>query len=164
MITPSEKVLEIFINKLFLKYDGMTEILPSYFLELKHEIRRAMVDWADAQSPVRIPWRFNPPVFKEGCEYGRPNDTGDFLTKEQQGAHHEIAKRVRPTGYDEVSLLLGTAGCAKEKPYWIHRVMGVLETSRGKLVLVPGDWVIEVTEGVYLVLDDVTYRKLYLDV
>lgn len=27
-----------------------------------------------------------------------------------------------------------------------------------------GDWVIEVTEGVYLVLDDVTYRKLYLDV
>jgi len=42
--------------------------------------------------------------------------------------------------------------------------MGVLETSRSKLVLVPGDWVIEVTEGVYLVLDDVTYRKLYLDV
>jgi len=163
MITASQKVLEIFINKLFFKYGEKTELSSSEFFELKNEIRQAMLDWADAQKTVRMPWQFNPPLSKEGCDYKRPLDTREFLKKESLGIQYEIASRVRPTGYDEISRLLKTSGCSKEKPYWIHSVLGVLETSRGTLVLIPEDWVIKVAKDFYLVLDDATYRALYLD-
>jgi hypothetical protein len=163
MITASQKVLEIFINKLFFKYGEKTELSSSEFFELKNEIRQAMLDWADAQRTAMMPWQFNPPLSRKGWEYKRPLDTWEFLKKESMGIQYEIASRVRPTGYDEISRLLKTSGCTKEKPYWIHSVLGVLETPRGVLVLTPGDWVIEVVEGFYLVLDDATYRVLYLD-
>lgn len=164
MITKPQKVLEELMVTLHDGYCGIDSVTPEAFYKLQTMVRKAMVDWADAQLLVRMPWRFNPPQEVEGNPYGIPLHTLDFLSNELLGKDQELARKVRGTSYDELHKLLGTMGCSKESPYWVAHVMGVIETPKGALVLSPGDWLIEVTEGAYLVLDDPTYRKLYLDV
>jgi hypothetical protein len=61
---------------------------------------------------------------------------------------------VRSTSYGEVFEILGTAGCSREEPFWSWMVLGVLETERGKQLVCPGDSIIEIVEGVYLVTSD----------
>lgn len=59
---------------------------------------------------------------------------------------------VRPTNYGEVNELLGTSGCSKEHPYWDWVVLGVLETTRGRIIVHPGDWVVLVNDEPIAVL------------
>lgn len=70
--------------------------------------------------------------------------------------------RVMGTCYDEVWRLVGTSGCSKDANMYQWSVMGVIATNQGKLLVNPGDWVIEVTPDHYLVLDDAEYREHYL--
>jgi len=76
----------------------------------------------------------------------------------------EIPVGVRPTCYAEVSVLLGTSGCSKEKPYWQWNVMGVVETISGPHTVSPGDWILpEASGGVYPCRKDVfevTYERV----
>jgi hypothetical protein len=67
---------------------------------------------------------------------------------------------VRPTHYMEIADLYGTSGCSKGYPYWTYVAMGIIDTNRGKVVVEPGDWIIEPMEGVYLVVTDTHYRQL----
>ena len=69
---------------------------------------------------------------------------------------------VQGTNYMEVHNLIGTSGCSKGNPWWQWSVMGVILTEQGKLLVNPGDWVVEVVKDHFLVLDDTTYRNLYL--
>lgn len=68
---------------------------------------------------------------------------------------------VRRTSYMEIHHLIGTSGCSKEEPYWTWMVMGVIETPRGKLVVNPGDWIVEPLKGYYQVLTDEQFKALY---
>lgn len=68
---------------------------------------------------------------------------------------------VRGTSYMEVHELVETSGCSPEEPYWVWSALGVIETKRGKLLVCPNDWIIEMTEGVFTVLPDPVYRSIY---
>lgn len=70
---------------------------------------------------------------------------------------------VQPTTYMEVAESLGTSGCSKKEPYWIWSVMGVLHTSRGKLFVNPGDYVVWFGGDSYLVLSEAQYLELFED-
>lgn len=69
---------------------------------------------------------------------------------------------VKPTSYVEVYNLIGTSGCFKYPPYWDWSVMGIIKSGRGKMLVCPGDWVIEVVEDVFIVIDNETFQKSYL--
>ena len=49
---------------------------------------------------------------------------------------------VRGTTYLEVHELIGTSGCSHNEPYWNWDRMGVIETKRGRLVVIPGDYIV----------------------
>lgn len=66
---------------------------------------------------------------------------------------------VRPTSYMEVWELIRTSGCSKEEPYWVWSVMGVLETPKGRLVVSPGDWIIELPGTQYAVIPNTVYEQ-----
>lgn len=70
--------------------------------------------------------------------------------------------KVQGTSYMEVYHLIGTSGCSNDEYMWQWSVMGVIATKKGKLLVNPCDWVVEVTKDHFLVLDDTTYRNLYL--
>jgi hypothetical protein len=70
--------------------------------------------------------------------------------------------KVTGTSYMEVHKLIGTSGCSRDERMYQWSVMGVITTRQGKLLVNPGDWVVEVTPEHFLVLDDTTYRNLYL--
>jgi hypothetical protein len=56
-------------------------------------------------------------------------------------------EKVRRTGFNEIYMLLGTAGCSREAPYWTAEAMGVIDTLEGQHVVVPGDWIITGMKG-----------------
>lgn len=58
---------------------------------------------------------------------------------------HELKDRtlVEPIGYMEVNQLIGTSGCSRYHPYWDWSVLGVIEMDHGKLLVSPGDTIIE---------------------
>jgi hypothetical protein len=66
---------------------------------------------------------------------------------------------VRSTSYSEVSNLIGTNGCSLNAPWWDWSAMGIIEDERGKTLVYPGDWVIEVYDEIFLVIDDTTFQK-----
>jgi hypothetical protein len=68
---------------------------------------------------------------------------------------------VRNTDYMEVHHLTGTSGCSPKQPYWTWPVLGVIERDSGKQLVVPGDWILEPTEGVYVVIHNEQYEALY---
>lgn len=65
---------------------------------------------------------------------------------------------VRGTDYMEIHNLLGTSGCSPQEPYWDWSVMGVIQTTHGKQVVVPGDWIGTLIDGVYVVVSNAEYR------
>ena len=67
---------------------------------------------------------------------------------------------VRRTSYGEVSQLLNTSGCSHDEPYWGWEVLGVIETKRGRLVVIPSDWVITTVHGDIVVMSDEVYNEL----
>lgn len=67
---------------------------------------------------------------------------------------------VSPTSYMEVFELIGTSGCSNTPEMWTWSVMGVLETSRGKIVVNPGDWVVELCKDFYVVMSNEEYMTL----
>lgn len=67
---------------------------------------------------------------------------------------------VSPTSYMEVFELIGTSGCSNTPEMWTWSVMGVLETSRGNIVVNPGDWVVELLKDLYVVMTDEEYVTL----
>jgi hypothetical protein len=54
---------------------------------------------------------------------------------------------VRKTSYMEVHKLLGTSGCSNDGNQWMWSRLGVMETKRGNLVVNPGDWIAELSNG-----------------
>lgn len=66
---------------------------------------------------------------------------------------------VRPVSYMEVNKLIGTSGCSKDQPYWVWTVMGVIETFQGKLLVCPGDWIIEILPNHFVILSDEEYKE-----
>lgn len=53
--------------------------------------------------------------------------------------------KVRGTSYGEVNQLLGTSGCSNKSPYWDWTRMGIiLDHNDNRLVVNPGDWIIEI--------------------
>ena len=68
---------------------------------------------------------------------------------------------VRNTSYGEVHDLIGTNGCSYTPDLWTWCVMGVIEQSnRQRLIVNPGDWILEPVPGVFLVLTDEQFRSL----
>lgn len=84
---------------------------------------------------------------------------------EQWNPHAQDAREVSsqldiaPTDYNEVSNALGTSGCSNDEKMWTWNVMGKLRTPRGPMILSPGDWVVEVSRGVFAVMDDFEYQE-----
>jgi hypothetical protein len=70
--------------------------------------------------------------------------------------------KVEGTSYMEVHRLIGTSGCSRDAHMYQWSVMGVITTRQGKLLVNPGDWVVEVVPDHFLVVDDQTYRNLNL--
>lgn len=99
------------------------------------------------------PVQFNPGVY----EIKRPLEW-------YENGFKDFHPAVRGTTYMEVHQLIGTAGVSPEEPYWIWSTMGVIETTRGKLLVCPNDWVLEPSEGFYIVMPDDVYRKHYQEV
>lgn len=67
---------------------------------------------------------------------------------------------VRQTTYMEIADIYGTSGCSKQEPYWTYTVLGIIETPRGKLVVEPGDWIVEPMDGAIMVIPDNLYHRL----
>ncbi len=61
----------------------------------------------------------------------------------QLGRECEDHPAVRGTSYQEVYALIGTAGCSSDATMWDWSRLGVIETKRGRLVVYPGDSIIE---------------------
>ncbi len=59
---------------------------------------------------------------------------------------------VRPTTYMEVHQLIGTSGCSPTPEMWDWSVMGVMTTTRGKILVCPGDYLITLYDDSHLVL------------
>lgn len=62
--------------------------------------------------------------------------------------------KVRFTTYDEVFEILKTPGNSKNNPLWTWQVLGILETVRGKLIVYPGDWIVELFPDHFIALTD----------
>lgn len=67
---------------------------------------------------------------------------------------------VRGTHYMEVHHLVGTSGCSPLDPCWGWVVLGVIENSHGKQLVCPGDWILEPTDGVYVVMSNTQYAAM----
>lgn len=84
---------------------------------------------------------------------------------EQWNPHAQDAREVTsqlditPTDYNEVANVLGTSGCSNDTKMWTWNVMGKLRTPRGPIILSPGDWVVEVSRGVFVAMDDSEHRE-----
>jgi len=136
-------------------FDAMTGILKDVeglceefgkLYKVDTKIREALIDYADA-GPVRHPTRWNTPSDKGELLWGR--DCKD----------HPL---VRGTSYDEVHKLIGTSGCSRSKELWTWTVLGVMETPKGSLVIYPGDWIVEVIKGHFIIMTDEDYRAQFL--
>lgn len=110
-------------------------------------VRQSLIAYADNEQLYSRPIRWNV-----------PNDKGHPLWASDCSDH----PAVKPVGYMTVSNLIDTSGCSREEPYWTHMAMGVIESNRGKQLVMPGDWIIEPLKGVYIVLSDEQYTELYL--
>jgi len=86
------------------------------------------------------------PVVIEAVQWNRPFD-GVAAQARDLAACGRGHPDVRPTTYSEVAQLCGTSGCSKESPFWDWTVMGVMDTSEGKHVVSPGDWIITGVKG-----------------
>lgn len=69
---------------------------------------------------------------------------------------------VRATTYLEVHNLVGTSGCSYDKEMYDWSVLGILETAQGKLIVRPGDWIIEDELGNPRVCRKEDFDKLYV--
>lgn len=58
---------------------------------------------------------------------------------------HELNDRslAVPISYMGVNQLIGTTGCSRHHPYWDWAVLGVIDMDHGKLLVSPGDTIIE---------------------
>ncbi len=72
------------------------------------------------------------------------NPKGNFV------AELGIVAGVRPTSYMEVHELIGTSGCSNDGNLWAWSILGVVDTPRGKLVVYPGDTLVEVQPGLFI--------------
>lgn len=61
----------------------------------------------------------------------------------------DLHPSIRPTSYMEVHQLLGTSGCSNDANMWDWSVLGVIDNSRGKVVVFPGDVILEIAPSVY---------------
>lgn len=68
---------------------------------------------------------------------------------------------VRNTDYMEVHHLTGTSGCSPQHPHWTWPVLGVIEDETSKQLVVPGDWIFEVSEGKYVVVHANQYEAIF---
>lgn len=96
--------------------------------------------------------QWNPPVL---------NEQGHMVPQDHMSGYKGHPK-VRFTTYDEVFEILKTPGNSRTPPYWSWQVLGVIETERGKLVVSPGDWIIELIPGSFVVMSDNDYRIFLL--
>lgn len=110
------------------------------------KVRQALIEYADA-GPVRHPTRWN-----------APSDTGGPIWARDCKDH----PLVRGTDYSEVFKLIGTSGCSRSPEMWQWTVLGVLETPKGNLLVYPGDWIVEVVKGYFIIMPDADYRAQYL--
>lgn len=75
-----------------------------------------------------------------------PNAEQSLDLQGREGGH----PAVRSTSYGEIHELLGTAGCSNDANMWSWMVMGVIETTRGRLVAFPGDVILEIAPGIFI--------------
>lgn len=68
---------------------------------------------------------------------------------------------VRNTDYMEVHHLTGTSGCSPHHPHWTWPVLGVIEDESSKQLVVPGDWIFEVSENKYVVMHAHQYEAIF---
>lgn len=96
----------------------------------------------------------NPPVQWNPAVYGESKPLEWY-----EDGFKDFHPAVRGTTYMELHSLLGTAGVSPEEPYWVWSVCGVITSARGHQVVCPNDWILEASEGFYIVLPDAVYRK-----
>lgn len=96
-------------------------------------------------------------ILEKAVRWNAPVDKDTALIYASDCKDHTA---VRHTSYMEVHEMLKTSGCSKEYPWWNWSVMGVIDMEHGKLSVSPGDWVVEIAEGHYIVLKDETYKTL----
>ena len=75
-----------------------------------------------------------------------------------QWHQHGDSPWVRRTDYGEIARLLGTSGCSREKPYWSWESLGIVETSEGPHVVIPGDWILTGLAGEHYPCRDTIFR------
>jgi len=105
----------------------------------------------DDQHHLRIYVGWGPINYSEG--YMMPNSNSETLISFQWNpdkmlsCEYEGYPLVRPTNYMEVHYILGTSGCSRSPNFYCWSVLGVIESSRGKLIVEPGDWVTNLPDG-----------------
>jgi len=92
--------------------------------------------------------QWNPPV---------QNEQGHMVPQDHMSGYQGHPK-VRFTSYHEIFEILKTPGNSRVSPYWTWQVMGILETERGKLIVLPGDWIVELMFGYFIVMSNVEYN------
>lgn len=149
--TQPEKLLFSALLRSLDRLAPIIEKLPSACSELyqlDNDLRQAICAYADRKQLYRgqIRWNWAGQGKDEQRVFGR--DCKDHPA-------------VRGSNYMEIAKLLETSGCSKHDPWWSWEVLGVIDTDYGKLVVCPGDWIIEPIKGLYQVLTDDQFRKLY---
>lgn len=100
------------------------------------------------------------PIIVEAIQWNTPDKNGKVKLAKDCKDHLEV----RPTSYEEVHRLCGTAGCSPEPPYWDWCVMGVINTLEGKHVVCPGDYIIKGIKGEFYCckpdIFEATYEKI----
>ena len=89
-----------------------------------------------------------------GGTFLRPLDTD--LCKD----HPEVQR----TNYMEVHELLGTSGCSPSPECWNWVCLGVLKNLRGRLVVCPGDWIVEFADGSLHIYTNEDFERAFAQV
>lgn len=146
LITPGENIL----------HNAIMDILAETPPQLTTTLRKALVEYADAVKIRTARW--NDPVdWEESNTVSRAK-----VPKMARDAGHPSWAKVRPTDYNEVSDILGTAGCSKFAPHYTWTVLGVIETPHGKQIVSPGDWIVELYPGRPIVMPHDEYVKMFV--
>lgn len=70
---------------------------------------------------------------------------------------------ITPASYSDLADAFQTSGSWPGDPGWDWALCGNVKTSRGPLLVAPFEWIVEITEGVIVVMTDEQFDRLYPD-
>lgn len=94
-------------------------------------------------------FQWNPPV---------TNEEGRVVLQDHMSGYVGHP-HVRFTSFDEIWEVLKTPGNSHNEPYWSWQVLGILESDRGKQVVCPGDWIVELIPDYFVILTEKEYQE-----